>query len=196
MTDPQSFRVPAGRVMGLKALREQLAALNDLAAELTVTSHPEEFLQVSAAMRDLYATTRRLSNTTADTGCRWHPGGAVDPGAPEGWSNCLICNTNRGAAYPSGRPIGLTLLGQQMTGATANLNRPALRVDEALQPSPAELAQWREPEGEFQADLKRINKLGGFRRDPVDPVHEAARIRARADRAARKNRQQPTTPPS
>jgi hypothetical protein len=195
MTDPQSFRVPAGRVMGLKALREQLAALNDLAAELTATSHPEEFLQVSAAMRDLYATTRRLSNTTADTGCRWHPGGAVDPGAPEGWSNCLICNTNRGAAYPSGRPIGLTLLGERMPGATADVNRPARRVDEARQPSPAELAQWREPEGAFRPEPERPT-LGGFRRDPIDPVYEAARARARADRAARKNRDQPTTPPS
>lgn len=195
MTEQKSFRVPAGRVMGLKTLREQLAALNDLAAELTVTSHPEELLQVSAAVRDLYATTRRLTNTTADTGCRWHPGGAVDPAAPEGWGNCLICNTNRGNGQHSGRPEGLRLLAEEMTGATAHLNRPAIRVAEALQVSPAELAQWREPEDAFRPEPERP-VLGGFRRDAIDPVYEAARVRARADRAARKNRQQPTTPRS
>jgi hypothetical protein len=196
MTEQKSFRVPAGRVMGLKVLREQLAALNDLAAELSVTSHPEELLQVAASVRDLYATIRKLTNTTADTGCRWHPGGAVDHAAPEGWGNCLICNTNRGnGVTSSGRPEGLRLRAENMTGATAHLNRPAIRVAEALQVSPAELAQWREPEGAFRPEPERP-VLGGFRRDAIDPVYEAARIRARADRAARKNREQPAPPRS
>ncbi|WP_327385017.1 hypothetical protein [Streptomyces sp. NBC_01207] len=188
MTQQQTFRVPAGRVQGLAAMREQLAALNDLAAELSVTSHPEEFVQVAAAMRDLYATTRRLSNTMADTGCRWHPAGAVDPAAPEGWGNCLICNTNRGNGLASGK----RKISGEMTGATARVNRPAIRVQEGLEQSPAELAQWREPEEAFRAELERAApRLGGFRRDPIDPVYEAARARARADRAARKNPQQP-----
>jgi hypothetical protein len=37
------------------------------------------------------------------TGCDTHPDGAIDPVPPDGWGQCLICNTQRRRAQPNRR---------------------------------------------------------------------------------------------
>ncbi|WP_439082138.1 hypothetical protein [Streptomyces sp. WL006] len=178
MSKQKSFRVPAGRVVGLSDLRARMATANDLAYDLTVTSDTADFKQVMEALHEAYWIAAALASASSRTGCTEHPQGPVDPVAPDGWSKCLLCNNRR----RSGRTEPVKLTGRYLTGATADVNRPRERVEAARQPADPGRAAWREPEGAHPAPLD--SPVLAHRRATADHTHAAALARARAERTA------------
>lgn len=131
------------------------------------------------ALHEAYWIAAELAKATSRTGCKQHPQGPVDPVAPDGWGNCLLCNNWR----RSGRTEPRQITGARLTGATSATNRPRERVEAARRPSRPELAQWREPEHVLAESEKYDSPILARRRATADPIHAAALARARAERA-------------
>ncbi|MEC3995058.1 hypothetical protein VSR01_16555 [Actinacidiphila sp. DG2A-62] len=181
MTRQKTYRVPAGRVVGLTDLRARMATANDLAYHLELTSDTDDFAEVMEALHEAYWIAAALASRASRTGCREHPHGPVDPEAPEGWGVCLLCNSRRRIGQVKAREIH----GQPLTGATAEINRPRRSVETAREPSPPEAAEWREPAAQHPPVLD--SPILVHRRADQDRTHAAALARARADKAARKD---------
>ncbi|MXM66754.1 hypothetical protein GR925_25815 [Streptomyces sp. HUCO-GS316] len=176
----KTYRVPAGRVVGLKDLRNRMATANDLAYHLELTSATEDFAAVMDALNEAYWIAAALASATTRTGCTEHPQGPLDPEAPEGWGKCLLCNSRRRSGLLRQRDV----TGQNLTGATSSRNRPAERLAAARQQSgPA--PQWRQPEHVHTDELTYDSPLLQRRRERHDPTHAAALARARRERAER-----------
>jgi hypothetical protein len=180
MNRPTSYRVPAGRVVGLADLRARMATANDLAYHLELTSDTEDFAKVMEALHEAYWIAAALASRSSRTGCREHPHGPVDPEAPDGWGVCLLCNSRRRIGQAKAREIH----GQPLTGATAEINRPRRAVETAREPSPPEAAAWREPAEQHPPVLD--SPILANRRTGQDHTHAAALARARHEKAARK----------
>lgn len=189
----KSTRVPAGRVVGLADLRARMATANDLAHDLTLTSAQADFQQVMEALHEAYWIAAELAKETSRTGCREHPQGPVDPIAPDGWGQCLLCNNRR----RSGRTEPRQVTGQRLTGATSATNRPREQIEAARRPSRPELARWREPEHVVTESAEYDSPILARRRATADPIHAAALARARDERAktATSTPPRPTTAP-
>ncbi|WNI20335.1 hypothetical protein [Actinacidiphila sp. ITFR-21] len=179
MPREKSYRVPAGRVVGLTDLRARMATANDLAFHLELTSDTADFKAVMDALHEAYWIAAALASANTRTGCREHPHGPVDPEAPEGWGTCLLCNGRRRAGLT--RPREVT--GQRPTGATAQVNRPNRALEAARRPSPPQAAAWREPADVHTREVD--SPILAARRASVDRTHDAALARARQERAAR-----------
>lgn len=182
MNRKKTYRVPAGRVVGLRDLRARMATANDLAYHLDHTSPIEDFQQVMEALHEAYWIAAALAAKNSRTECRDHPQGPVDPEPPEGWGVCLLCNSRRRAGLARPRPV----TGQNLTGATSAVNRPRRSLEAARQPSPPESAQWREPAHLHTAQLEPDSLILTRRRETADPIRARALARARQEKAARR----------
>ncbi|MEU7323333.1 hypothetical protein ABZ682_22700 [Streptomyces griseoviridis] len=179
MNQRKIYRVPPGRVVGLKDLRARMATANDLAYHLELTSDADDFREVMEALNEAYWLAAALAAQTSRTGCPEHPQGPVDPEAPEGWGRCLLCNSRRRSGLVRQRD-GARL---GWTGATSGLNRPQRSLEAARQPSSPDSARWREPEGMHEAQFAYDSPILARRRERADPTHAAALARARRQKA-------------
>ncbi|POX43052.1 hypothetical protein C3486_02185 [Streptomyces sp. Ru73] len=64
---------------------------------------PTEYDRIADGLYSTFSTARNLAPTRNVTGCPHHPNGPVDPLAPAGWGNCLLCNRNRRIGNQSAR---------------------------------------------------------------------------------------------
>lgn len=181
-TRRKSYRVPAGRIVGLNDLRARVATASDMVHHLDATSPAEEFQQAMEALHEAYWIAAALAGNNSRTECREHPQGPVDPEAPDGWGVCLLCNSRRRAGLARPHPA----TGQNLTGATSAVNRPRRSLEAARQPSPPESAQWREPAHLHAAQLEPDSLILARRRQTADPVRARALARARQEKAARR----------
>lgn len=181
MTRPTTYRVPAGRIVGLKDLRARMATANDLAYHLDLTSDTDDFTAVMEALHEAYWIAAALASRTSRTGCKDHPHGPVDPEPEPGWGLCLLCNSRRRTGQAKARKI----TAEPMTGATAELNRPRRSVETAREPSQPEAAHWRESPEVLPERMTYDSPVLANRRAGQDATHAAALARARAERAAR-----------
>ena len=185
MTQKKTYRVPPGRVVGLRDLRARMATANDLAYHLELTSSQEQFQEVMEALHEAYWIAAALAASNSRTGCSEHPQGPVDPNAPDGWGRCLLCNSRRRAGLIRQRDV----TGQNLTGATSGLNRPQRSLEAARQPSPPEAAPWREPAHLHTEQLTYDSPILARRRERADSRRAAALARARREKAARQQQE-------
>lgn len=187
MNRRKSYRVPQGRVVGLRDLQARMATANDMAYHLELTSDTEDFRKVMEALHEAYWIAAALASCTTRTGCSEHPHGPVDPEAPEGWGACLLCNSRRRVGLTEPRSV----TGQFLTGATSDVNRPKERVEAARLPASPDRDQWCEPAGRF-VTAEPDSPILAHRRSRTDRTHAAAVAKARAEKAARAKSGQPT----
>ncbi|MEU7092954.1 hypothetical protein [Kitasatospora aureofaciens] len=184
MTSQKSYRVPAGRVVGLADLRTKMATANDLAYHLALTSDPGEFQVVMEALHAAYWIAAALAKRSTRTGCAEHPHGPVDPEAPDGWGQCLLCNSRRrsGRARRALRMVGN---GENLTGATSQVNRPQRSLNASMRPAEANASRWREPEEVHTT--QPYSPILAHRQAAADSekTHAAALARARREKAER-----------
>jgi len=80
----------------LEQFHAQMGTINDLVFQLTSDSPPAALADVRDALMVATSTiSGMIGLPRGTTDCRFHPQGPIDPVAPEGWSNCLLCNTHR-----------------------------------------------------------------------------------------------------
>ncbi|MFJ9461061.1 hypothetical protein ACIRST_39080 [Kitasatospora sp. NPDC101447] len=130
----QKSFLPAGRVVGLADLRTKMATANDLAYHAALTSDPAEFQAVMEALHEAYWIAAALASRCTRTGCAEHPHGPVDPEAPDGWGQCLLCNSRR-CSGRTRRALRMVGNGEHLTGATSQMNRPQVSLDAGRRPA-------------------------------------------------------------
>lgn len=79
-----------GPVKDWPSLLDHMAGNGTLAAIVDPLQRPEPPPSAEPARRTV-------------TGCDTHPDGAIDPVPPDGWGQCLLCNTRRHRAQPNRR---------------------------------------------------------------------------------------------
>jgi hypothetical protein len=79
----------------LQQLHRVMPQVNDLVHELHPQSSAEAFDAAAEALEQAAVIARELGRPASPIGCQRHPGAPPDPTAPEGWGNCLLCNTHR-----------------------------------------------------------------------------------------------------
>ena len=91
----QRRKVRPGLPIDLRDLHAALATINRRIDDLDPASPPEAFDNLADELFRALTLARNLGRRSSLTGCDLHPHGAVDPCAPDGSSQCLICNTHR-----------------------------------------------------------------------------------------------------
>lgn len=99
-SDASSFRVPPRRPLLMKELYSKLPGVDDRIRNLADPAAPAEYEDIADALYDVFITARNLAPDRNATGCDIHPSGPVDTEAPEGWTQCLLCNTRRRLGRP------------------------------------------------------------------------------------------------
>lgn len=95
-----SYSVPTGRPLHLKDLHRKLPSISDQVRSLGSGGDPVEYDALADALHAAFKDAAELAPPRTLTGCADHPRGPVDPLAPEGWSRCLYCNSNRRRGNP------------------------------------------------------------------------------------------------
>ncbi|GHG19885.1 hypothetical protein Shyd_93890 [Streptomyces hydrogenans] len=98
-----TYRVPTKRPPLLAELRTKLASAGDHIRALPEHGDPAEFEAIADALYQAFTTARNLAPSRDSTNCTSHPRGPIDPEAPVGWGQCLLCNTHRRAGNASAR---------------------------------------------------------------------------------------------
>nr|WP_240981887.1 MULTISPECIES: hypothetical protein [unclassified Streptomyces] len=80
-----------------------MASVGDHVRAVPEQGDPTEYEVIADALYQAFVVARNLSPSRDSTNCRYHPKGPVDPEAPEGWGQCLLCNTHRRAGNAGAR---------------------------------------------------------------------------------------------
>ncbi|MEW1699441.1 hypothetical protein [Streptomyces sp. NPDC091278] len=105
MDSPQhsAYRVPTKRPFLLNELRSRLPSVDDRFRALSGCGDPTEYDAIADSLYQVFLTARNLAPSRNSTDCSTHPNGPVDPESPQGWGQCLFCNSNRRAGNPRAR---------------------------------------------------------------------------------------------
>ncbi|MFF6794320.1 hypothetical protein ACFY9C_35220 [Streptomyces filamentosus] len=98
-----TYRVPTKRPPLLAELRAKLASAGDHVRAMPEHGDPTEYEAIADALYQAFVVARNLSPSRDSTNCSSHPRGPVDPEAPDGWGQCLLCNTHRRAGNAAAR---------------------------------------------------------------------------------------------
>lgn len=99
-------RIRPGVPKALRDLNDAVAKASNTVFELHIESPPEAFDQAADELFAAFNVARDLSRPRSATGCNRHPQGPKEPDPPDGWGDCLLCNTyrRRAARGPYRRP--------------------------------------------------------------------------------------------
>ncbi|MER6499229.1 hypothetical protein ABT218_07505 [Streptomyces sp. NPDC001455] len=89
--------------MLLKELRSRLPSADDRVRAFLGYGDPTEYDAIADALYRVFITARNLAPARHSTNCSIHPYGPVDPQSPQGWGQCLFCNSNRRIGDPRAR---------------------------------------------------------------------------------------------
>ncbi|MCZ0978196.1 hypothetical protein O1L60_39185 [Streptomyces diastatochromogenes] len=98
-----TYRVPTKRPYFLAELRSSLPSVDDRVRAIVGHGDPTEYEEIADSLYRVFVTVRNLALPRSSTGCGIHPNGPVDPEPPEGWGQCLFCNSNRRVGDPRAR---------------------------------------------------------------------------------------------
>ncbi|MFJ9829598.1 hypothetical protein ACIRSU_35255 [Streptomyces sp. NPDC101160] len=98
-----AYRVPTKRPLLLSELRSQLPSVDDRIRAFPGYGDPTEYEAIADSLYQVFITTRNLAPARHSTNCSIHPLGPVDPESPQGWGQCLFCNSNRRIGNPRAR---------------------------------------------------------------------------------------------
>ncbi|MFF4179548.1 hypothetical protein [Streptomyces sp. NPDC001750] len=102
-TQHSAYRVPTKRPLLLKELRSRLPSADDRVRAFLGYGDPTEYDAIADALYRVFITARNLAPARHSTNCSIHPYGPVDPQSPQGWGQCLFCNSNRRIGDPRAR---------------------------------------------------------------------------------------------
>jgi len=105
-----AYRVPTKLPFLLRELRSKLPSTDDRIRAIPGHGDPTEYDAIADSLYRLFVIARNLAPSRNTTNCSTHPNGPVDPQPPDGWGQCLLCNTNRRAGDPrarQGTPVAL-----------------------------------------------------------------------------------------
>lgn len=98
-----SYRVPTKLPFLLRELRSRLPSTDDRIRALPGYGDPTEYEAIADSLYRLFITSRNLAPPRDYTNCPAHPNGPIDPEPPQGWGQCLFCNSNRRVGNPRAR---------------------------------------------------------------------------------------------
>lgn len=84
-------------------LNRKLPSAGDAFRNICEPGDPTEYEALADQLYEVFVVARNLAPERRSTGCPDHPNGPVDPQAPRGWGNCLLCNSRRRIGRPDAR---------------------------------------------------------------------------------------------